>query len=766
MAEAPDPDDDLNFSDIDSDDDDNDNAPSRPVIAHKNMANIDFEEDEEEGENDSSDNEDNTEFEPISPPMEDPEGGNTRDSVQDERDPFDIISPASPASPAASHTSEKPESNFDPISPTYEDEQDANAAVGVLHDLEDDDDDDNGPISPLPHEEPMSPMSPDPDAEDKFEPISPPNSPPATDTRQTASSGFENISDDEGDASENKKEGSVFEEGRFSPVEESDTELNFDGDESSNDSGYQLVQKHIPKSAATDQDDSVDLHQKLSEAVNDVKKDELDVDAPIPSPFSDIGDIDDITEQNESLITDIMKDKDGDEHFDLPGETLVESEEKEEAADGLSEKAENEESPSLPSVPVSPESGEIVTTTEVTEAPTVDESGDQQPGLFDDDADEGEMNQGEADVGGLIADIFGDSDDEEEEFEGFAEEELLPEKPRETFAPSDSEESQDELEKDDKENKKVAEKRKAESSDEEEIVVRSRDFVSDFDLMLEKKKEQNRLKRRRKKDVDIINDNDDIIAAMLKQMKDAAEEDRILNQCGKAATKKMKLLPSVNQHLQKADLQHTFIDCGVLPAMKDWLSPLPDNSLPHVNIRRAFLKLLFEFPPLDKGALKVSGIGRAVMLLYKHPKELVENRRLASKIIRNWSGPIFSVNTNFKDMSKEEREERDKMSISEKRRRLSSSEDKIADDDPARPRKPGDKGWVGRARVPLPSNKDYLNRPAPRIEGYDFGKAQKTKQLSRYEKQMRKVEEKRKAGLGGGNLKAVGISLNGSKMAL
>lgn len=41
--------------------------------------------------------------------------------------------------------------------------------------------------------------------------------------------------------------------------------------------------------------------------------------------------------------------------------------------------------------------------------------------------------------------------------------------------------------------------------------------------MLQKKKEENRQRRRKRKDCDIINDNDDLIDALIKQMKEAAE---------------------------------------------------------------------------------------------------------------------------------------------------------------------------------------------------------------------------------------------------
>ena len=44
--------------------------------------------------------------------------------------------------------------------------------------------------------------------------------------------------------------------------------------------------------------------------------------------------------------------------------------------------------------------------------------------------------------------------------------------------------------------------------------------------------------------------------------------------------------------------------------------------------------------------------GKAVMYLYRHPRETKENKAISGRIIHNWARPIFHKEDNFAKLSK------------------------------------------------------------------------------------------------------------------
>ncbi|CAI5775294.1 protein IWS1 homolog isoform X5 [Podarcis lilfordi] len=365
----------------------------------------------------------------------------------------------------------------------------------------------------------------------------------------------------------------------------------------------------------------------------------------------------------------------------------------------------------------------------------------EEKDLFGSDSESGNEQEN------LIADIFGESgDEEEEEFTGFNQEDLEEEKGERKGA--------------------------ADDSDSDDNIKRGKhmDFMSDFDMMLQRKKSMSGKRRRNRDGGTFISDADDVVSAMIVKMNEAAEEDRQLNTQKKPALKKLTLLPIVVMHLKKQDLKETFIDSGVMSAIKEWLSPLPDRSLPALKIREELLKILQELPSVSQETLKHSGIGRAVMYLYKHPKESRPNKDMAGKLINEWSRPIFGLTSNYKGMTREEREQRDLEQMPQ-RRRLSSSggqtprrdlEKVLTGEEKAL--RPGDPGFCARARVPMPSNKDYVVRPKWNVEMESSRfQASSKKGVSRLDKQMRKFTDIRKKSR---TSHAVKISIEGNKMPL
>nr|CDS27578.1 protein iws1 [Hymenolepis microstoma] len=343
-----------------------------------------------------------------------------------------------------------------------------------------------------------------------------------------------------------------------------------------------------------------------------------------------------------------------------------------------------------------------------------DDAGDNL-GLFDDDSDDGEKADGDkhgADFEGfdgdepgakdMIADIFGESDAEGDgDFEGFAENEV--EKEVVATLLNDDVDIAGQLSNkpdnagDDKDN---------ESGSQSEGAA---PVVSIFEQIVQKLRNERR--RRRRKNVDFLNDMDDIIRDIVNRMRDAAEEDRRLLANNKPAIKKIGMLKDVENLLLKADIGQALIDNGMLTAIAEWLSPVAGRILPAISIRECLLKHLKEFHIEETDLLKESGLGKAVMFIYRHPMETPANKKRAYSLITAWSRPIFKLPLDYSSISREDRKEMDLQNLNRHRVTDVDKKSKEEEEELSRPLKPGDEGFIARARVPQPSNKDYVIRP-------------------------------------------------------
>ncbi|KAK2724479.1 hypothetical protein QYM36_001098 [Artemia franciscana] len=258
----------------------------------------------------------------------------------------------------------------------------------------------------------------------------------------------------------------------------------------------------------------------------------------------------------------------------------------------------------------------------------------------------------------------------------------------------------------------------------------------DFNVRREKKKREKR-KHRKEKDEDII--DNEMMARLISQMKSTSHDDREASKNRQPATRKISMLPLVINHIKKSDLQFAFIKHNILRVFADWLAPMPDNSLPALTIRFEILQVLLEFSTIDQETLKQSGIGKAVMYLYKHPKEVRENKKIIGKLIDKWVRP-FDLQIDSRILSRKKRGQRNIEQENchqsghgfviriPKVKEVKKGEEHL---------RPGNLGGTSRARVPQTSTTDYVNRPQSCADK----NISTDKRKKRYEQMLRKFKK-------------------------
>lgn len=160
---------------------------------------------------------------------------------------------------------------------------------------------------------------------------------------------------------------------------------------------------------------------------------------------------------------------------------------------------------------------------------------------------------------------------------------------------------------------------------------------------------KNKTVRRKKADEDDLERmQDDKIDFLKNKMIEAANLDVEKNSNGQIATEKLKLLKEVMETMSKADLAISILDNNLLEAVRLWLEPLPDASMPAYQIQKELIHSLTTLP-IKTDHLVASGIGKVLVFYQRSKRTEPTLKKIVDRLIGDWTRPILNKSDSYKD---------------------------------------------------------------------------------------------------------------------
>ncbi|KAL1306489.1 hypothetical protein AAFC00_005184 [Neodothiora populina] len=174
---------------------------------------------------------------------------------------------------------------------------------------------------------------------------------------------------------------------------------------------------------------------------------------------------------------------------------------------------------------------------------------------------------------------------------------------------------------------------------------RKKEFSRLLDAALAKPKSS----RSRKAGIDLEASADAELEDMRRRMAEAAQADTQARDANRPAMQKLQLLPEVVALLNRNTLQQALVDpdINLLEAVRFFLEPLNDGSLPAYNIQRDLFSCLAKLP-ITKDALVASGIGKVVHFYTRSPKAEQSIKRQAERLVGEWTRPILKRTDDYR----------------------------------------------------------------------------------------------------------------------
>lgn len=133
------------------------------------------------------------------------------------------------------------------------------------------------------------------------------------------------------------------------------------------------------------------------------------------------------------------------------------------------------------------------------------------------------------------------------------------------------------------------------------------------------------------------------------RMERACVADNTARENGQPAVHKLGLLSEVTSLLGRNTAQDAVLDpeTNFLQAVKYFLEPLNDGSMPAFSIQRDLFDALTRLP-VEKEVLISSGIGKIVLFYTRSKRPEPSIKRAAERLLGEWSRPILKRTDDYK----------------------------------------------------------------------------------------------------------------------
>ncbi|KAI0078745.1 hypothetical protein K474DRAFT_1659910 [Panus rudis PR-1116 ss-1] len=171
-----------------------------------------------------------------------------------------------------------------------------------------------------------------------------------------------------------------------------------------------------------------------------------------------------------------------------------------------------------------------------------------------------------------------------------------------------------------------------------------------IEAILKPKKAARRKGKKKDADEDVLDRAaDEEVSRLREAMLSAAADDEQANREKLPATAKLRMLPQVMDVLRRSSLSQSIIDNNLLEGVRKWLEPLPDKSLPALDIQKEFFPALKKMEFIDSGVIKDAKLGPVIIFYTKCKRVTPDIQRIANDLVSAWSRPIIKRSASYRD---------------------------------------------------------------------------------------------------------------------